>query len=63
LLQSLLPALDLSRLHSSGALSAVSMASYKAVMSMALNGRHELLRPPRPLAPHHVPLGAGPFVL
>eukprot|EP00308_Calcidiscus_leptoporus_P024210 CAMPEP_0119355014 /NCGR_PEP_ID=MMETSP1334-20130426/3942_1 /TAXON_ID=127549 /ORGANISM="Calcidiscus leptoporus, Strain RCC1130" /LENGTH=1106 /DNA_ID=CAMNT_0007368737 /DNA_START=103 /DNA_END=3423 /DNA_ORIENTATION=+ len=43
LLQSLLPALDLSRLASSGALSAVSMASYKAVMSMALNGRHELL--------------------
>jgi len=43
LLESLLPALDLGRLASSGALSAVSMASYKAVMSMALNGRHELL--------------------
>ena len=80
LLQSLLPALNLSRLAGSGALSAgalpvvypttparshtfrcelspictrhthaVSMAGYKALMSMALNGRHELLRwaPPR----------------
>jgi len=43
LLQSLLPALNLSRLAGSGALSAVSMAAYKALMSMALNGRHELL--------------------
>ena len=38
---------------SSGALSAVSMASYKAVMSMALNGRHELLRRPATIPPLH----------
>ena len=39
LLESLLPALNLTRLAGSGALSAVSMAGYKALMSMALNGR------------------------
>ena len=44
LLRSLLPALNLTRLAGSGARSAVAMAGYKALMSMALNGRHELLR-------------------
>jgi hypothetical protein len=43
LLLSLMPALHPSRLQSSGALQAVSMASYKALHAMALNGRHELL--------------------
>jgi len=43
LLLCLMPALHLSRLASSGALQAVSMASYKALHAMALHGRHELL--------------------
>ena len=43
LLYSLLPALQLSRLAASGTLSAVSMVGYKALMSMANHGRHELL--------------------
>tara|TARA_B110001452_G_scaffold2427_1_gene2071 strand:- start:138 stop:2777 length:2640 start_codon:yes stop_codon:yes gene_type:complete len=43
LLHSLLPALQLSRLAASGTLSAVSMVGYKALMSMANHGRHELL--------------------
>ena len=44
LLYSLLPALQLSRLAASGTLSAVSMVGYKALMSMANHGRHELLK-------------------
>lgn len=43
LLYSLLPSLQLSRLAASGTLSAVSMVGYKALMSMANHGRHELL--------------------